>query len=160
MTEPPVKKRNRSSKNEESSKADRQAINNQLSRKQPRKGENPARLTPATAQSQEVKSSDTWVCRNSACRASLPSADTFCTRCSCCICHLFDDNKDPSLWLVCTAESDNLKLCGMSCHIECAIQKRKVGVINHEQLDGSYSCASCGRVSDILGWVICLLRCF
>lgn len=150
MTEPHVKKRNKSSKNEESGRTFWQAINNQPSSKQPRKGENPARLPPAAAQSQEAKSSDSWICRNSACRAALPSADSFCTRCSCCICHLFDDNKDPSLWLVCTAEFDNLELCGLSCHIECAIQKQKVGVVSHGQLDGSYCCASCGRVSNIL----------
>ncbi|KAH7524771.1 hypothetical protein FEM48_Zijuj06G0154600 [Ziziphus jujuba var. spinosa] len=153
MTEQPVKK-SKGSKNQESGRTFRQATNNQPSRKQPRKGECPASQLPsAAAKSQEVTSSDTWICRNSACRAVLSLADSFCRRCSCCICQLFDDNKDPSLWLVCTSKIDKLELCGMSCHIECAIQKQKVGVVSHGQLmqlDGSYCCASCGKVSGIL----------
>ena len=71
------------------------------------------------------------------------------------ICHLFDDNKDPSLWLVCTSESaQGGDSCGLSCHIECALQHEKVGVIDHGQLmqlDGGYCCASCGKVTGILG---------
>ncbi|KAL2498878.1 VIN3-like protein 1 [Abeliophyllum distichum] len=45
--------------------------------------------------------------------------------------------------------------CGLSCHIECALQCGKVGVVNLGQLmqlDGSYCCASCGKVSGILGY--------
>ncbi|XP_043698668.1 VIN3-like protein 1 [Telopea speciosissima] len=125
------------------------------SRKQPRKGENPVRLPPATELSPEFGCSSTWVCKNSACRAVLTSEDTFCKRCSCCICHLFDDNKDPSLWLVCTSESGGIDSCGSSCHIECALQRQKVGVVNlgpMMKLDGSYCCASCGKVSGILGY--------
>ncbi|KAJ4959159.1 hypothetical protein NE237_026270 [Protea cynaroides] len=125
------------------------------SKKQPRKGENPVRLPPATELSPEFGCSSTWVCKNSACRAVLTSEDTFCKRCSCCICHLFDDNKDPSLWLVCTSDSSGRDSCGSSCHIECALQRQKVGVVNMGpmmQLDGSYCCASCGKVSGILGY--------
>ncbi|KAI3451430.1 hypothetical protein Pfo_008095 [Paulownia fortunei] len=60
--------------------------------------------------------------------------------CSCFICHQFDDNKDPSS-------------CGISCHIECALQHQKVGVNSCQlQLDGSYCCASCGKVSSIIGF--------
>ncbi|KAJ4953608.1 hypothetical protein NE237_030440 [Protea cynaroides] len=124
-------------------------------KKQPRKGENPVRLPPTTELSPIFGFSSTWVCKNSACRAVLTSEDTFCKRCSCCICHLFDDNKDPSLWLVCTSESGGKDSCGSSCHIECALQRRKVGVVNlgpMMQLDGSYCCASCGKVSGILGY--------
>ncbi|XP_042490641.1 VIN3-like protein 1 isoform X2 [Macadamia integrifolia] len=125
------------------------------SRKQPRKGENPVRLPPTTELSPEFGCSSSWVCKNSACRAVLTSEDTFCKRCSCCICHLFDDNKDPSLWLVCTSESGGRDSCGSSCHIECALQRQKVGVVNlgpMMRLDGSYCCASCGKVSGILGY--------
>ncbi|CAI9758208.1 unnamed protein product [Fraxinus pennsylvanica] len=124
-------------------------------KKQPRKGENPLRIPPATEITPDFKCMDSWICKNSACRATLSIDDTFCKRCSCCICHLFDDNKDPSLWLECTSESGLEDSCGLSCHIECALQHGKVGVVNLGQLmqlDGSYCCASCGKVSGILGY--------
>ncbi|XP_078441985.1 VIN3-like protein 1 [Wolffia australiana] len=95
-----------------------------------------------------------WVCQNLACKAVLSLEEAFCKRCSCCICHQFDDNKDPTLWLVCGSESQDLDSCGMSCHVECAIQRQKAGVVNlgeSLQIDGSYCCASCGKVSSILG---------
>nr|XP_043624731.1 VIN3-like protein 1 [Erigeron canadensis]XP_043624732.1 VIN3-like protein 1 [Erigeron canadensis] len=127
----------------------------QLSKKPNRKGENPIRILPITESIGDKKFLDTWICKNSACRAVLSATDTFCKRCSCCICHLFDDNKDPSLWLECTSDSSNGESCGLSCHIECALQHGKVGVVNLGQLmqlDGSYCCASCGKVSGILGF--------
>ncbi|XP_020114087.1 VIN3-like protein 1 [Ananas comosus] len=98
---------------------------------------------------------NTWTCKNSACKAVLSSQDTFCRRCSCCICHLFDENKDPSLWLVCESETDDKDCCGLSCHIDCALQHKNVGCVDlggqTMHLDGSYCCASCGKVSGILG---------
>ncbi|KAK6142949.1 hypothetical protein DH2020_023297 [Rehmannia glutinosa] len=124
------------------------------SKKQQRKGENPARIPPGQEPCVDLKCSNSWICKNSACRATLSADDTFCKRCSCCICHLFDDNKDPSLWLECTSESGLGDACGLSCHIECALQRGKVGVVDLGllmQLDGSYCCASCGKVSGILG---------
>lgn len=102
----------------------------------------------------DVKCISTWICKNLACKAVVTSEDSFCKRCSCCICHQFDDNKDPSLWLVCASENDDKNCCGSSCHIECALQHKRVGCFNLGniiQLDGSYSCASCGKVSGILG---------
>ncbi|KAE8714158.1 hypothetical protein F3Y22_tig00110201pilonHSYRG00379 [Hibiscus syriacus] len=123
-------------------------------RKQNRKGENPMRVLSVTEQPADHGFSTSWICKNSACRAVLSIDETFCKRCSCCICHLFDDNKDPSLWLVCTSESGEGDYCGLSCHIECALQREKVGVVDLGQLmqlDGSYCCASCGKVSSILG---------
>ncbi|KAJ1261588.1 hypothetical protein BS78_09G041800 [Paspalum vaginatum] len=102
-----------------------------------------------------VKSISTWICKNLACKAVIPSEDSFCKRCSCCICHKFDDNKDPSLWLVCSSENDSKNCCGSSCHIECAFRHKRVGCFDLEQtihLDGSYSCASCGKISGILGY--------
>ncbi|CAD6334657.1 unnamed protein product [Miscanthus lutarioriparius] len=44
----------------------------------------------------DVKHITTWICKNLACKAVRPSEDSFCKRCSCCVCHKFDDNKDPS----------------------------------------------------------------
>ncbi|XP_047307832.1 VIN3-like protein 1 [Impatiens glandulifera] len=127
-----------------------------LSRKHQRKGGNPVRIPiPIPNElSPDTGHQNSWVCKNSACRATLSIEDTFCKRCSCCICHLFDDNKDPSLWLECSSEYDKKDSCGLSCHIECAFQCKKVGVVNLGQLmqlDGSYCCASCGKVSGIIG---------
>lgn len=134
------------------------SLNNQSSsRKQLRKSENPSRLPIVTDQSSDFGHSNSWICKNSACQAVLSIDDTFCKRCSCCICHLYDDNKDPSLWLVCSTESGEGDSCGLSCHIECAIQREKVGVVDLGQLmqlDGSYCCASCGKVTGILGYVM------
>ncbi|CAI0389855.1 unnamed protein product [Linum tenue] len=127
--------------------------NNQPSKKQKRKGENPIRIIPAPDQSPNFVSSNSWICKNAACRAVLSIDDSFCKRCSCCICHSFDENKDPSLWLFCSSEAANEDSCGLSCHIECAFQHEKVGVVDHGQLmqlDGSYCCASCGKVSGII----------
>ncbi|ERN03921.1 hypothetical protein AMTR_s00078p00194580 [Amborella trichopoda] len=125
-----------------------------LSRKQPRKGENPIRLPSVSDDSPSSGCPSSWICKNAACRANLTSEDAFCRRCSCCICHQFDDNKDPSLWLVCSSETSEGDVCGLSCHVECALQYRKVGVVDLGQLmhlDGSYCCASCGKVSGIIG---------
>ncbi|KAF6993736.1 hypothetical protein CFC21_010581 [Triticum aestivum] len=103
----------------------------------------------------DIKSTGTWICRNLACKAVVTAEDSFCKRCSCCICHQFDDNKDPSLWLVCASENDDKQCCGSSCHIECALQQKRVGCFDLQKiihLDGSYSCASCGKISGILGY--------
>ncbi|KAE9600291.1 hypothetical protein Lal_00045490 [Lupinus albus] len=129
-------------------------LSSQPSRKQHRKGENPMRFIPEPDVPSGFGHSNSWICKNSACRAVLSKYDPFCKRCSCCICHLFDDNKDPSLWLVCTSESAQGDSCGLSCHIDCALQHEKVGVVDHGQLmqlDGGYCCASCGKVTGIIG---------
>ncbi|XP_038712220.1 VIN3-like protein 1 isoform X2 [Tripterygium wilfordii] len=142
-------------KKQDKRKASLSPNNQPASRKQSRKGDNPMRLSPTTELSTDFGYSNSWICKNSACRAVLSTNDTFCKRCSCCICHLFDDNKDPSLWLVCASESCDGDSCGLSCHIECALKRKKVGVVNLGQLmqlDGSYCCASCGKVSGILGY--------
>ncbi|CAL0323973.1 unnamed protein product [Lupinus luteus] len=129
-------------------------LGNQPCRKLHRKGENPMRFVPDPIVPSGFGHSHSWICKNSACRAVLSKDDTFCKRCSCCICHLFDDNKDPSLWLVCTSESAQWDSCGSSCHIECSLQHEKMGVVDHGQLmqlDGGYCCASCGKVTAIIG---------
>nr|QWB89292.1 VIL1 [Bambusa tulda] len=125
----------------------------QALRKQPRKVDHPLQLRENEI-SQDTKPPTTWTCKNSACKAVLNSDNTFCKRCSCCICHLFDDNKDPSLWLVCSSETGDRDCCESSCHIECALQRRKAGCIDlgqSMQLDGNYCCAACGKVIGILG---------
>ncbi|XP_043807851.1 VIN3-like protein 1 isoform X2 [Manihot esculenta] len=145
---------NKTVKKQESKKASSSPSNQPSFKKQQRKGENPMQLVTPPEQSSDFGCSKSWICKNSACRAVISIDDTFCKRCSCCICHLFDDNKDPSLWLVCTSETGQGDSCGLSCHIECALQREKVGVVDLGQLmqlDGSYCCASCGKVSGILG---------
>ncbi|RAL37225.1 hypothetical protein DM860_004147 [Cuscuta australis] len=154
MSEQPPKLSKRTNKGHEHKKSS-SSPKDSLSKKQQRKGENPVRIPLATEQCSDFKCSSSWICKNSACRATIPIDDTFCKRCSCCICHLFDDNKDPSLWLECASETGHGESCGLTCHIECAIQRGKVGVVNLGQLmqlDGSYCCASCGKVSGILGY--------
>ncbi|OEL22709.1 VIN3-like protein 1, partial [Dichanthelium oligosanthes] len=123
-------------------------------KKQPRKGDHLVQVCE-NGISQDTKPPSTRICINSACKAVMNSDDTFCKRCSCCICHDFDDNKDPSLWLVCSSETGDRDCCGLSCHIECALQHRKAGCIElgqSIQLDGNYCCAACGKVIGILGF--------
>ncbi|KAL5578508.1 hypothetical protein UlMin_020207 [Ulmus minor] len=97
------------------------------------------------------ESLNSWICVNYACRAVLSIDAIFCKRCSCCICHHFDDNMDPSLWLVCSSEFGQGDFCGQSCHIECALRREKVGVVDLGQLmklDGSYFCVFCVVAKD------------
>ncbi|XP_068312352.1 VIN3-like protein 2 [Pyrus communis] len=94
------------------------------------------------------------VCHNVACKAAFGLEESFCKRCSCCICQLFDDNKDPSLWLTCGSDSaDENGPCGMSCHLECALMHEKSGFMKSgccPELDGSFYCVACGKVNDIM----------
>ncbi|XP_051151417.1 VIN3-like protein 2 isoform X2 [Andrographis paniculata] len=94
-------------------------------------------------------------CKNAACKARMTCDDVFCKRCSCCICRKFDDNKDPSLWLICNADPPFHGVsCGMSCHLECALRHENSGILKDRQdkgLDGSFCCVSCGKVNDLLG---------
>jgi hypothetical protein len=126
----------------------------QALRKPPRKGGLPVQLRESVM-SEDKRPPSTWICKNAACKAVLTSDNTFCKRCSCCICHLFDDNKDPSLWLVCSSEAGGDRdCCESSCHVECALQRRKAGRVDLGQsvhLDGHYCCAACGKVIGILG---------
>ncbi|GER27818.1 vernalization5/VIN3-like [Striga asiatica] len=99
----------------------------------------------------EVESSSTVYCKNSACKAKLSSADEFCKRCSCCICRQYDDNKDPSLWLICNTDPPFHGMsCGMSCHVECALRHENSGISQDKGLDGSFCCVSCGKINDLL----------
>ncbi|XP_068332610.1 VIN3-like protein 2 [Pyrus communis] len=132
----------------------------QRTTKRQRKTENPSRLhVPENRISKNSSGSDlannNTFCKNSACRATLNPEDAFCKRCSCCICYKFDDNKDPSLWLVCSSEPPfEGNSCGMSCHLECALKRESSGIgkeRGRRGLDGSFCCISCGKVNDLLG---------
>lgn len=94
------------------------------------------------------------ICVNVACKANLRPEDPFCKRCSCCICHNYDDNKDTSMWLTCGSEpSDGSNSCGMSCHIKCALTHAKSGItkVVGRKLDGFFYCVSCGKVNSLMG---------
>ena len=92
------------------------------------------------------------LCQNVACKATLNPEDAFCKRCSCCICHLYDDNKDPSLWLICGSDTP-YDLCGLSCHLECALKHERAGIMKngcHTKLDGSFYCVSCEKINGLM----------
>ncbi|KAK6942047.1 Oberon, PHD finger domain [Dillenia turbinata] len=133
-------------------------VGNRASKRQ-RKLDNPSRLPVAVNNVQtnnaDTDSGNTTVCKNSACKATLRVEDTFCKRCTCCICLQYDDNKDPSLWLVCSSEPPfQGDSCGMSCHLECALKHERSGIARDkqtEQLDGSFACVTCGKENDLLG---------
>lgn len=127
--------------------------------KRQRKAENPSRL-PVTSSYVPISTAGgevvtTVYCKNSACKATLSREDRFCKRCSCCICFRYDDNKDPSLWLICSSEPPSHgDSCGMSCHLECALKHEQSGIAidgRHRGVDGCFSCVSCGKVNDLLG---------
>ncbi|XP_022887991.1 VIN3-like protein 2 isoform X2 [Olea europaea var. sylvestris] len=133
--------------------------NGEMTPKRQRKSDNPSHLlSAANTDASNIADGDlinTTYCKNSACKAKLNREDVFCKRCSCCICRQYDDNKDPSLWLVCGSDPPfQGKSCGMSCHLECALRHEKSGITNNRQdkgLDGNFCCVSCGKVNDLLG---------
>ncbi|KAM0036598.1 putative fibronectin type III, oberon, PHD finger domain, vernalization insensitive 3 [Helianthus debilis subsp. tardiflorus] len=128
----------------------------QRSAKRHRKSDQPNRLN-VTSDNNYVDLEDDNVkfCKNSACRAKLSQDEVFCKRCSCCICRQYDDNKDPSLWLICNSDPPFVgDCCGMTCHLECALKHEKSGIPKdgkNRGLDGSFHCVSCSKVNDLLG---------
>lgn len=96
----------------------------------------------------------TLLCPNLACKATLSPNDGFCKRCSCCVCHHYDDNKDPSLWLTCDSDLPNGgDSCGMSCHLKCALRHERAGIMKNGKcgkLDGKFYCVSCGKINDLM----------
>ncbi|XP_010525725.1 PREDICTED: VIN3-like protein 2 [Tarenaya hassleriana] len=132
----------------------------QINSKRQRKADNPSRVIVSTSNVSVTCSSlhtageNAVYCKNSACRAVLRQEDKFCRRCSCCICHKYDDNKDPSLWLTCSSDppfSDDS--CGLSCHLECAFKNDKSGLGKDKRkaaLDGCFYCVSCGKTNGLL----------
>ncbi|XP_074273704.1 VIN3-like protein 2 [Silene latifolia] len=93
-------------------------------------------------------------CKNSACKARFNNGDVFCKRCTCCICHKYDDNKDPSLWLTCGSDPPFPgDACNLSCHLECALEHGRAGIARDgrvAQLDGAFYCVSCGKMNDLM----------
>ncbi|KAF7838035.1 VIN3-like protein 2 [Senna tora] len=135
------------------------ASHGQKPAKRQRKNENPSRL-PLPVNDVSVNNGvgdvgSITYCKNTACKATLSEADAFCKRCSCCICHKYDDNKDPSLWLICGSEPPFLGVsCGLSCHLECALKHESSGIAvdgKCPKLDGGFYCISCGKMNDLLG---------
>ncbi|KAK9715506.1 hypothetical protein RND81_06G169400 [Saponaria officinalis] len=132
----------------------------QKSSKRPRKPENLSHLlesasaTNISALNVERDSVTETYCRNAACRARLNNEDVFCKRCTCCVCHKFDDNKDPSLWLTCSSEPPFPgNSCNMSCHLECAVEHARSGIARNRlvaKLDGEFYCISCGKMNDLM----------
>ncbi|XP_066159515.1 VIN3-like protein 2 isoform X1 [Oryza sativa Japonica Group] len=106
----------------------------------------------------EAQAGSTAVCRNVACQATLNSGDAYCKRCSCCICHKYDENKDPSLWLVCSSDTPYSGYsCGTSCHLKCALKNKKAGIFKNgcnKKSDGSFYCVWCGKMN----WLMRNLR--
>ncbi|PKA62786.1 VIN3-like protein 2 [Apostasia shenzhenica] len=95
------------------------------------------------------------ICQNLACRATLNPLDGYCKRCSCCICYQYDDNKDPSLWLVCNSDPPYcVDSCGTSCHLKCALKHEKSGISKNggsPKMDGNFYCVCCGKINWLLG---------
>lgn len=136
------------------------------SSKRQRKMSNPSRI-PVVGSSGRV-----CYCRNAACKAAiLDSERGFCRRCTCCICYTYDDNKDPSLWLVCSEDDENSNhnnssnddnsnnssssSCGATCHLECVFHRAKSSTSpdhgdGDRLLDGCFKCVSCGKLNDLL----------
>ncbi|CAN6460108.1 unnamed protein product [Victoria cruziana] len=132
---------------------------NPSSSKRQRKKDDPLRLpvdsSHVTVSNNEPENRNVILCQNLVCRATMKPGDAFCKRCSCSICYRYDDNKDPSLWLVCGSDSPNQDdSCGMSYHLECAFKHEKAGISKngrYPRLDGSFYCVSCGKVNGLLG---------
>ncbi|XP_062191813.1 VIN3-like protein 2 isoform X2 [Phragmites australis] len=106
----------------------------------------------------EARAGSSVICRNVACQAKLNAGDSYCKRCSCCICHKYDENKDPSLWLVCSSDNPYSGCsCGMSCHLKCALKNKKTGILKNgcnKKLDCSFYCVCCGKIN----WLMRSLR--
>jgi hypothetical protein len=106
----------------------------------------------------EARAGSSQVCRNVVCQAILNAGDAYCKRCSCCICHKYDENKDPSLWLVCTSDVPYSGCsCGMSCHLTCALKSKKAGILKNGCTNklGDYSsyCVYCGKVNWLMRYL-------
>ncbi|EOA16115.1 hypothetical protein CARUB_v10004248mg [Capsella rubella] len=148
----------------EGKKRDSDCLPTQRNTKRQRKVDNPSRyVIPASnnvtsnnasgsCSSVNTKGESTIYCNNLACRAVLRQEDSFCRRCSCCICRKYDDNKDPSLWLTCSSDPPfEAESCGFSCHLECAFKTEKSGLAKDKQSEGCcFYCVSCGKTNSLL----------
>ncbi|XP_068652205.1 VIN3-like protein 2 isoform X2 [Aristolochia californica] len=149
-----MSKRNLSNQTSDADSTQLLPPNSQASSKRQRKTDHPVQVV-ISPKSEHENLDNVEHCQNLACRAALKSGAMFCKRCSCCICHKYDDNKDPSLWLVCASETpDEGHSCGMSCHLECALKNERAGIMEggpYPRLDGSFYCISCQKANDLLG---------
>lgn len=135
------------------------SLKNQNGTRKKRKKELPLQsandVAHAHSQVSQPREIDNILCRNLVCRATLTPRDKYCRRCSCCICHQYDDNKDPSLWLVCTSDPPYCgDSCGASCHLKCALKSENTGITKngcYAKLDGSFYCVCCGKVNWLIG---------
>ncbi|CAH2051287.1 unnamed protein product [Thlaspi arvense] len=129
--------------------------------KRKRKNTHPSRYVDPTSfnvsaspDSARTKGKGIIYCKNLACQAILKPEDFFCKRCSCCICHKYDDNKDPSLWLTCNSDSPFAgESCGLTCHLDCAFKSEKSGLKEDQPshgVDGCFYCVSCGKTNSLL----------
>ncbi|KAL0677311.1 hypothetical protein Bca4012_005292 [Brassica carinata] len=117
--------------------------------KRQRKNATPTRYV--SAESVNKAKCGSIYCKNLACQAVLRQEDLFCQRCSCCICHKYDDNKDPSLWLTCGSDPPFPgESCGLSCHLDCAFKTEKSGLKPSSDVDGCFYCVSCGKTNSLL----------
>ncbi|CAN8270914.1 unnamed protein product [Cochlearia groenlandica] len=74
--------------------------------------------------------------------------DIFCKKCSCFICHKFDDDQDPNLWLTCNSGglfADEYR--GFSCHLDCAFESEKP---KNNDVDGCFYSVSCDKTITLL----------
>ncbi|MCD7454846.1 hypothetical protein HAX54_026217 [Datura stramonium] len=59
-----------------------------------------------------------------------------------------------NLWLTCDSDSqDELKSCGLSCHLKCALEHEQSGILKNcvnPKLDGDFYCVSCGKVNGLM----------
>lgn len=133
--------------------------NNPTPSKRQRKTDHPSRLPIETSNHSvdgggEAAPKSVRHCQNLVCKATLNAESTFCKRCTCGICYKYDENKDPSLWLVCNSDYPYQgDACGMSYHIECVLNHERSGVAKSgkgTRLDGSYYCVYCQKLNDLL----------
>ncbi|KAJ0251729.1 VIN3-like protein 2 [Hirschfeldia incana] len=149
-------------KKKKKKKSDTECLPVERNTKRQRKVDEPTRYVASTSNNNasgscssvntkgEEKNTTTY-CNNLACRAILREGDSFCRRCSCCVCLKYDDNKDPSLWLTCSSdppfEGDS---CGFSCHLECAFKSEKSGLASGGGDRCCFYCVSCGKQNSLL----------
>ncbi|KAJ4914358.1 VIN3-like protein 2 [Raphanus sativus] len=144
-------------KKKKKKKGDSECLPVERNSKRQRKGDEPTRYVNNNASGScnsvntKGEENTTIYCNNLACRAVLRQEDSFCRRCSCCICRKYDDNKDPSLWLTCSSdppfEGDS---CGFSCHLECAFKTEKSGLASGGGDCCCFYCVSCGKPNSLL----------
>ncbi|ONK64669.1 uncharacterized protein A4U43_C07F28590 [Asparagus officinalis] len=129
--------------------------NNHTPSKRQRKTDHPSRLLIETSLDDGGEAHRTIrICENLVCKATLRMERAFCERCTCGICYKYDENKDPSLWLVCNSDfpykGDS---CGISYHVECVLNHERGGIMKSKQcvrLDGGFYCIHCQKVNDLL----------